>query len=158
VLEAAAEAADWGSPPPNGRGRGVALVFDAGTLVAQVAEVSLEGRRPRVHRVVTAIDPGVIVNPDGVRAQTEGAVAMGVGSALHEDLRVEDGRFSADNFDRYPLLREADMPAVEVVLLEGDDEPHGVGEPPLGPVAAAVANAVVDAGGPRLRRLPLRLA
>ena len=158
VLEAAADAADWGSPPPNGRGRGVALAFDAGTLVAQVAEVSLEGRRPRVHRVVTAIDPGVIVNPDGVRAQTEGAVAMGVGSALHEELRVEDGRFSADNFDGYPLLREADMPAVEVVLVEGDDEPHGVGEPPLGPVAAAVANAVVDAGGPRLRRLPLRLA
>jgi len=134
----------------------VALAFDAGTLVAQVAEVSLERDRPRVHRVVVAIDPGVIVNPDGVRAQTEGSVAMGVSSALHEDLTIEDGRFAVDNFDGYTLLREADMPVVEVVLLEGDDEPHGVGEPPLGPVAAAIANAVVDAGGQRMRRLPLR--
>jgi isoquinoline 1-oxidoreductase beta subunit len=158
VLEAAAEAAGWGTPLPAGRGRGVALTFDAGTWVAQVAEVSLGSVRPRVHRVVAAIDPGVVVNPDGVRAQTEGSVAMGVSSALYEELTVEDGRFAVDNFDGYRLLREADMPDVEVVLLEGDDEPHGVGEPPLGPVAAAVANAVVDAGGPRLRRLPLRLS
>jgi len=156
VLEAAAAAAGWGSELEEGRGRGVALAFDAGTLVAQVAEVSLERGRPRVHRFVVAIDPGVIVNPDGVRAQTEGSVAMGVSSALHEDLIIEDGRFAVDNFDGYTLLREADMPVVEVVLLEGDDEPHGVGEPPLGPVAAAIANAVVDAGGQRMRRLPLR--
>ncbi len=156
ALRAAGEAAGWDRPSVQGRGRGVAVSVDVGTVVAQVAEVSLEDGALRVERVVAAVDPGVVVNPDGVRAQTEGSIAMGIGSVLHEELTVEDGRFAADNFDRYPLLRAGEMPEVEVILLEGDDEPHGVGEPPLGPVAAAIANALVDAGGPRLRRLPLR--
>jgi isoquinoline 1-oxidoreductase beta subunit len=156
VLRAAADAAGWENAVASGRGRGVALAFDVGTVVAQVAEVSFPDGRPRVHRVVAAIDPGVVVNPDGVRAQTEGAIAMAMSSVLHEELTIEDGRFAPENFDTYRVLRAGDMPEVEVVLLEGDDEPHGVGEPPIGPLAAAVANGVVAAGGPRLRRLPLR--
>ena len=157
VLRAAADRAGWNSPAPAGRARGVACCADYSTVVAAVAEVSVEGGQVRVHKVTVAVDPGVIVNPDGVAAQVEGNVIMGLSSALLEEVVVADGVLSPANFGAYRILSMAAAPAIEVVLLQGDDQPHGIGEPPIGPVAPAVANAVYALTGSRLRRLPLRL-
>ncbi len=158
VLETAAARAAWSEPPPRGRARGLALCVDAGTVVAEVAEVSVEGENIRVHRVSAAIDPGLVINPDGVEAQTQGAIIMGLSSTLLEALTLKNGMYEAANFDRYPLLTLKDAPDIEVVVLESGDTPHGVGEPPIGPIAAAVANAVFALTGERLRDLPLRLS
>ena len=157
VLRAAADRAGWNSPAPAGRARGVACCADFGTMVACVAEVSVEGGQIRVHKVTAAVDPGVIVNPNGVAAQVEGNVIMGVSSALLEEATVADGVLGPGNFGAYRILPLSAAPAIEVVLLQGDDQPHGIGEPPIGPVAPAVANAVHALTGKRLRRLPLRL-
>ena len=157
VLLAAAERAGWNSPAPAGRARGIACCADYGTLAAAVAEVSTEGGQIRVHKVTAAVDPGVIVNPNGVAAQVEGNVIMGLSSALLEETTVVDGVLSPANFGAYRILPMSAAPAIEVVLLQGDDRPHGIGEPPIGPVAPAVANAVYALTGKRLRRLPLRL-
>lgn len=155
VLKAAAEAANWGSAPPAGRARGIACATDVDTVVAQVAEVSVDGAgRIRVHRVTAAMDCGIVVNPDGARAQIEGNVMWGVGSTLLEEARVEDGRFAAGNFDGYPLLTMKEAPIVEAILVPSDDKIRGVGEPAIAPVAAAIGNAVFALTGKRLRQLP----
>lgn len=158
VLTAVTDRAGWHTPAPAGRARGLAICTDVGTICAQVAEVSVEAGRIRVHQVTCAIDPGLVVNPDGVAAQTEGAIVMGLGSTLLEEARIENSRVSASNFDAYPLLTMRDTPAIEVVPISSGDTPRGVGEPPIGPVAAAVANAVFALTGQRLRDLPLQLA
>ena len=158
VLNAAAERGGWNTPVPEGRGRGIACCLDVDTAVAMVAEVSVDRAegKIRVHHVAAAMDPGLVVNPDGARAQVEGNIMWGVGSALIEELTFKDGQVEAGNFDLYPLLTMKDAPDVDVVLLEaGDGRPRGVGEPPIGPVAAAVANAVFAATGTRLRQLPM---
>ena len=131
--------------------------MDVRTIVAQIAEVSIEEGRIRVHKMDAVMDPGLVINPDGARAQAEGSIIMGLSSTFFEELQVEDGRIAADNFDRYPLITMKEAPQITVTLLESGDEPFGVGEPPMGPVAAAVANAVFALTGRRLRRLPLRL-
>jgi isoquinoline 1-oxidoreductase beta subunit len=158
VLAAAADAAGWRTPAPSGRARGLACCTDVGTICAQVAEVSIEDDQIGVHKVTCAIDPGLIVNPDGVRAQAEGAITMGLSSTLIESARIENGRVLSDNFGTYPLLTLRATPEIEVVLLQSGTLPRGVGEPPIGPIAAAVANAVFALTGQRLRHLPLRLA
>ena len=163
ALTAAAGAAGWSQPLPAAEpgwavGRGLACCEDVGTVVAQVAEVAVNSATGavRVLRVVCAIDCGLVINPDGVRAQVEGNVMWGAGSALFEALSVVDGRLSADNFGDYPLLTIRQAPDVEVVLIDNPGEgPYGVGEPPIGPVAAAIANGVFAATGARLRALPL---
>jgi len=155
VLKAAAEAASWGSAPPSGRARGIACATDVDTVVAQVAEVSVDGNgRIRVHRVTAAMDCGLVVNPDGARAQIEGNVMWGVGSTLLEEARVENGRFVAANFDGYPLLTMKDAPIVDAILVPSDGKIRGVGEPAIAPVAAAIGNAVFALTGKRLRQLP----
>ncbi len=158
VLEAAAELGRWGKPLPEGRARGIACSTDTDTVVAQVAEVSLEREagRIRVHNVALAMDCGLVINPDGVRAQAEGGVMWGVGSALVEEMRIENGRVAARNFDAYPLLTIAEAPHVEVALLDTarDGKPRGVGEPPMGPTAAAIGNAFFALTGKRLRQIP----
>lgn len=158
VLELAAEKAGWGTPLPAGHGRGIAVYRSFGSIVAQVAEVSVTNNRIKVARVVCAIDCGIAVNPDSVRAQLEGAVAMGVSAALKEEIRIQAGRVTQANFADYPILTLAEMPAVEVHILASSEEPGGVGEPGVPPITAAVANAVFAATGQRLRSLPLRLA
>ena len=157
VLLATADRAGWNLPAPAGRARGVACCVDYGTVVANVAEVSVEGGQIRVQKVTVAVDPGVIINPDGVAAQVEGNVIMGLSSALLEEVVVADGVLSPANFGAYRILPMSAAPAIEVVLLQGDDRPHGIGEPPIGPVAPAIANAVYALTGKRLRRLLLRL-
>jgi isoquinoline 1-oxidoreductase beta subunit len=131
---------------------------DAGTIVAEVADVSLNQNtgQIRVHRVVAAMDCGRVINPDGAIAQVEGAIAMGTSAALLEEITVKDGRVEAGNFHQYPLLRLGDAPDVETILLEAPDgRPRGVGEPPIGPIAPAIGNAVYALTGVRLRRLPM---
>ncbi len=158
VLNAAAERAGWQTPPPEGRAYGIACSTDVQTVCAQVAEVSVENGKIRVHKITAAVDPGFVVNPDGVTAQTQGAIVMGLSSTLFERLTVKDSRFEPTNFDTYPLLTMKETPDIEVVILESGEEPFGMGEPPLGPVAAAVANAVFALTGQRLRELPLELS
>jgi len=157
VLEAAAEKAGWGTELPVGRGRGLACCIDADTAVAQVAEVSIdaEGGHVRVHKVTAAMDCGLTINPSGAAAQVEGNIMWGVGSTFIEEMHLQDGAIAINNFDTYPLLTMRDAPDVEVILLEaGDGIPRGVGEPPMGPVAASISNAIFNLTGARLRQLP----
>ena len=158
VLELAAAKAGWGSPLRAGQGRGVAVYRSFGGIVAQVAEVDTTGGSIRVRRVTCAIDCGIAVLPDAVRAQMEGAIALGLSAVLHEAIRVEAGRVVQASFRDYPLLTLPEMPEVEVHIVPSTAPPGGVGEPGVPVIAPAVANAVFAASGQRLRRLPLRLA
>jgi len=157
VLRAAATAARWGEPLPAGQAQGIACSADAGTCVAQVARVSIVDGAVRVHQVFAAVDAGLVINPTGVHTQTEGGIVMGVSSTLVEQLTVADGAFAAVNFDRYPLLRNSQSPDITVVITGDGTEPGGMGEPPIGPVAGAIGNAVFALTGQRLTQLPLTL-
>lgn len=157
VLETVADASGWGTPPPADRARGVAFCIDYNTVVAQVAEVGVEDGQIRVHRVTAVMDPGLVINPDGAGAQVQGNIIMGLSSTLFEQISIRDGIIEAANFDRYPLLTMKETPDISVTLLNSGETPFGVGEPPIGPTAAAVANAVFALTGERVRQLPLRL-
>ncbi|HYE50052.1 MAG TPA: molybdopterin cofactor-binding domain-containing protein [Azospirillaceae bacterium] len=155
VLETAAAAAGWGGALPPGRFRGIAIADSFRTIVAQVAEVSVTGSRVRVHRVTCAVDCGLAVAPDSVRAQMEGSVMWGLGAALHGEITIEGGRVREGNFDGYRVLRMAEAPAVDVHIVDSGERMGGIGEPGVPPVAPAVANAVSLAVGRRIRSLPL---
>ena len=140
-----------------GRGLGLAAHGSFESYVAQVAEVSVVGGAIRVHRVLCVIDCGLAVNPDVVRAQMEGSVVYGLSAALHGNLEVENGAIRESNFHDYPILRMHEAPDVEVIIVDSDEPPTGVGEPGVPPVAPAVANAVFAAIGQRLTSLPLKI-
>jgi isoquinoline 1-oxidoreductase beta subunit len=158
VLNLAAEKAGWGQPLPAGRARGIAVHFSFASWFAQVAEVSVNQGAIRVHRVVCAVDCGVAVNPEAIRAQVESAVAFGLSAALHSKLTFKDGRVQQSNFHDFPVLRLSEMPDVEVHIVSSSEKPGGIGEPGVPPVAPAVANAVFALTGKRLREMPFRLA
>jgi len=151
------EMSDWNRERKKGIGLGIACCIDYGTVVAQVAEVGINNNRIHVRRIWAVMDCGQVVNPNGAINQVEGNIVWGVGSALKEEVSFQDGNPTAWNFDRYPLLRLTEAPEVEVELLPSDLPPQGVGEPAIGPVPAAIANAVYAATGKRVRSLPLRL-
>jgi len=155
VLELAAQKAGWGRPLPPGRARGVAVHESFNSFVVQVAEVSLgpEGL-PKVERVVCAVDCGVAINPDVIRAQMEGGIGYGLGGALWSEITLVQGRVQQSNFDTYRPLRIEDMPEVEVHIVPSQAAPTGVGEPGVPPIAPAVANALFHLTGRRVRRLP----
>ena len=157
ALQTAADKAGWGTSLPEGRGRGIACCYDARTVVAEVAEVSVDDGEIRVHKFTAAVDPGLVISPSGLEAQTMGAITMGLSAALLEEVTVQDGVLQPANFDGYPLLRNSAAPDIEVIPLNSGSKPSGIGEPPIAPVAAALANAVFAATGKRLRTLPLRL-
>ena len=140
-----------------GRGLGLAAHGSFESYVAQVAEVSVDGGAIRVHKVLCVIDCGLAVNPDVVRAQMEGSVVYGLSAALHGNLEVENGAIRESNFHDYPIVRMHEAPDVEVIIVDSDEPPTGVGEPGVQPVAPAVANAVFAATGQRLTSLPLKL-
>ncbi|GGX77642.1 molybdopterin-dependent oxidoreductase [Massilia dura] len=155
VLDAAVRRA---GTPPAGRAHGVALHQSFGTIVAQVAEVSVRDGAIHVHRIVCAIDCGLAVNPGHVTQQMESAVAFGLSAALGDPVTIRGGRVEQSNFGDYPVLRMGQVPMVETVIVLSGEPPEGVGEPGVPPVAPAVANAVFRLTGQRLRSLPLRLA
>lgn len=155
VLEVAAERSGWGSALPAGRARGIAVVEDKGGLVAEVAEVSLEAGRPRIHKVTVAADCGQIIHPGIVEAQLSGSVVAGLAAALYGEITIEKGRVKQGNFNDYPLLRMHEMPEVAVHIVQNHEPPGGVGEPAVPPIAPAVANALSVLTGRRVRRLPL---
>ncbi|MEG3791481.1 xanthine dehydrogenase family protein molybdopterin-binding subunit [Lysobacter sp. CCNWLW3] len=157
ALNLAAEKAGWSVAPAKGRGRGVAVHESFGSYLAQIAEVSVENGAIRVHRVVCAIDCGLAVNPEGVRAQMESGIAFGLGAALHSALSFKDGRVQESNYHDYQVLRLHEMPQVEVHIVPSTERMGGAGEPGTAPIAPAVANAVFALTGQRLRELPLRL-
>jgi isoquinoline 1-oxidoreductase subunit beta len=155
VLETAAEKSGWGSSLPKGQARGVACHCSFRSYVAEVAEVSLnQDGSPRVHRVVAAVDCGVVINPDGARSQTEGGIGYGLAAALYGAITIANGAVVQKNFDGYRVLRMNEMPEIEVHLMESDEAPSGLGEPGVPPIAPAVANAVFALTGRRQRKLP----
>ncbi len=163
VLELAATKAGWGTPLAAGkagekRGRGIAVHESFNTFVAQVAEVTVGADNAiRVDRVVCAVDCGIAVNPDVIRAQMEGGIGFGLSAALYGAITLKDGIVEQSNFHQYIPLRMHQMPAVEVHIVESRENPTGVGEPAVPVIAPAVANAVAAATGKRLRVLPLAL-
>ncbi len=155
ALELAAARAGWGTAPAAGRARGIACHSSFGSHVAEVAEVSVEKGRVRVHRVVAAVDCGIALNPDSVEHQIEGAVVYGLSAALRGEVTVKNGAVVQGNFDDYEPLRMNEMPAVEVHVVPSREAPGGIGEPGLPPIAPAVANALLALTGKPVRRLPI---
>ncbi|MEM7221108.1 MAG: molybdopterin cofactor-binding domain-containing protein [Pseudomonadota bacterium] len=155
VLKKAAEAADWGTPLGKGRGRGISLQESFGSLVAQVVEVTVENGETRVDRVVAAVDAGFAVSPDGLSAQIESGIAYGLTAAMYGEITIENGAVKQSNFHDYPALRMPDAPSIETHIIDSYAPVGGAGEPGTPGVAPALANAVFDATGVRVRRLPL---
>ncbi|WP_223520852.1 xanthine dehydrogenase family protein molybdopterin-binding subunit [Pseudomonas sp. GL-B-19] len=158
VLNLAVEKANWGAPLPDGHALGVAVHESFGSFVAQVAEVSQDNLKIRVHRVVCAVDCGIAVNPQSIAAQMESCITFGLSFALHSKLTLRGGQVVQSNFHDYKVLRLNEMPVVEVHILPSSDKPGGIGETGVPPTAPAVANAVFALTGQRLRELPLQLS
>jgi isoquinoline 1-oxidoreductase beta subunit len=158
VLKLAADKAGWGTPPPAGRFRGLALAESFSTYVAQVVEIEMTDTGPAVRRVVCAVDCGVAINPDTVRAQMEGAIGFGLGAALAEEITLVDGAVQQANYDTYTPLRIDAMPQVEVHIVPSTERPTGVGEPGVPPIGPAVANAIRAATGKPVTVLPISKA
>ena len=157
VLNAAAEKAGWGTPPPPGVFRGICQNMGFGSYTAAVAEVSVSRKgRLDILRIVAATDPGHVVNPDQVRAQVEGSFVYGLSALLYSENTIENGRIKESNFDNYPVMRLDEMPQVETVLVPSGGFWGGVGEPTIAVAAPAVLNAIFAATGKRIRTLPLR--
>ena len=155
VLKLAAEKAEWEKPLPEGRFRGVALAESFGSVVAEIAEVSTDGNgQIKVERVVAAVDCGLAINPDQVRAQVEGGIGFGLGAILGEEITLTDGEVDQGNFDMYTPLRINAMPKVEVHIVASANPPSGIGEPGVPPIGPAVANAAFKALGKRIRVMP----
>jgi isoquinoline 1-oxidoreductase subunit beta len=159
ALKTAAQKAGWGTPLPPRHARGLAMHESFGSIIAQVAEVSVdEDETIHVHKVTCAVDCGTAINPLGIEAQMQGAMAFGLGAVLYSELTLKDGQVEQSNFHDYRVLRIPDMPKVTVHILESDAKMGGIGEPGAAPISAAVANAVHVVTKQRLRSLPLRFA
>jgi isoquinoline 1-oxidoreductase subunit beta len=157
VLNAAAEKAGWDKPAPKGVFRGICQTMGFGSYVAAVAEVSVSDAGVlKIHRIVAATDCGYAVNPQQIEAQVEGSFAYGLSAALYGECTVKDGRMTQDNFNTYPAVKMADMPAVETVIVASGGFWGGVGEPTIAVAAPAVLNAIFAATGKRIRDLPLK--
>jgi CO/xanthine dehydrogenase Mo-binding subunit len=158
ALEIVEELSGWNEPLPENQGRGVAVFTAFGSHIALVAEVSLQANRSiRVNRVVCAVDTGLVVNPDVVKAQIEGGIIFGISAALFGEITIKNGRVEQGNFDTYPVLRMAEAPRIEVHIIKSSADPGGVGEPGTSGAIAAVANAVSAVSGQRILKLPIKL-
>jgi isoquinoline 1-oxidoreductase beta subunit len=155
VLELAAEKAGWGKPLPAGRARGIAVVNNIGSYNAQVAEVSVEHGKLRVHRVVCAVDCGHAINPAGIEQQIQSGIVYGLSAAMKGAITIERGRVVQGNFNHYDVLRIDEMPVVEVHIVPSQAAPGGIGEASTPSIIPAVANAIFAATGKRLRKLPI---
>jgi len=155
VLERAATEANWGRTLPSGHFHGIALQESFGSIVAQVAEVSVSQGKVTVHRVTCAVDCGLAVNPSQVVAQMESGILYGLSAALDGEINIEGGRVVEGNFDSYRVLRLVDSPAIDVHIVNSGGPIGGIGEPGTPPIAPAVCNAIFAATGQRIRRLPI---
>jgi isoquinoline 1-oxidoreductase beta subunit len=155
VLNLAADKAGWGKPLPAGHAHGIALHESFNSIVAQVAEVSLQDGKPRVHRVVCAVDCGTVVNPASVKQQMESAIVFGLTAALYSRIDIKDGVVQQTSFPNYPMVTLAQAPVVETHLVDSTRVPGGVGEPGVPPLAPALSNALFVLSGKRYRSLPL---
>jgi isoquinoline 1-oxidoreductase beta subunit len=156
VLRTAADRANWTTAPAAGRGRGAAVHEAFGSIVAQVAEVSIDpDGEVRVHHVACAVDCGDVINPGIIRAQMESGIAYGLSAALWGELTIAGGAVVQGNFDRYPVLRIDRMPAIDVDIVTSGDPLGGIGEPGTPPIAPAVCNALAQLTGRRIRKLPI---
>ena len=154
VLRMAADKAGWGTPAPTGRYRGIALMEGYDTYMAQIAEISMQGGVPVVHKVTVAADLGRMVNPDTVEAQIQSAIVFGLSAALFGEITLDKGRVQQTNFDRYRVVRMNESPAIDITLVQSNEKPGGIGEPATALIGPAVANAVFAATGKRVRRMP----
>lgn len=154
VLELAAKHGAWGSALPKNHGRGIAVNESFGSYVAHCAEVSVVKNQLKVIKITCAVDCGTVVNPDVVKAQVQGAVAFALSAVLFQEITFKNGEVEQSNFHNYPVLRMKDMPKVEVILVNSQEPPSGIGEPPVPTVGPAVANAIFMASGKRIRQLP----
>jgi isoquinoline 1-oxidoreductase beta subunit len=156
VMQLAAEKAGWGTPLAPGRGRGLAVHYSFHASLAYVAEVTVSADGSvKVDRVVCAVDCGIAINPDVIRAQVEGGVAFGLGAILYSTISLKQGRVEQWNFNDYRVLRMSSMPTVEVYIVNSEEPPSGIGEPTVPPIGPAVSNAIFAATGTRVRTLPL---
>ena len=156
VLELAAEKSGWGQKLPPGSGRGISVQFVFGSYLSQVAEVAVtKDGEVRVQRVVCAVDCGMVVNPDTVRAQIEGGIIFGITAALYGQISLKNGRVEQSNFDNYRMLRINEAPVMEVHIVKSTEAPGGIGEPGTAAVSPAIANAIFAATGKRVRKLPV---
>jgi isoquinoline 1-oxidoreductase beta subunit len=155
VLNAVADASRWSEGAPARRGRGVAIHESFGSIVAEIAEVSVEGTDVRVHKVWCAVDCGFAVHPSGVIAQMESAINYGLTAALYGEITFTDGKPDQSNFHDYQILRINEAPEIHVTIVNSGERMGGAGEPGTPPIAPAVANAIYAATGKRIRRLPI---
>ena len=155
VLNAVAERIGWESAPPQGVHRGLAQIMGYGSYVAAAAEVSVSDGQLRIHRIVAATDPGHAVNPAQIERQVEGSFVYGLSACLYGECTVKGGRMEQENFDTYNVLRMAEMPKVETIIMPSGGFWGGVGEPTIAVAAPAVLNAIFAATGKRIRRIPL---
>ena len=156
VLKLAAEKAKWGKKLGKGKGMGIAVHESFGSWAAMVAEVTVNSGDLYINKITSAIDCGLIVHPDGVKAQMESAIVYGLTSTLKGEITIEKGAVAQSNFHDFELLRIDEMPLIEVHLVKSEEPPGGAGEPGLPPVAPAVTNAIFSAIGNRIRRLPIK--
>ncbi len=154
VLDLVAEKGNWAAAPPAGRYKGIAVHEAFGSFVAMIAEVSIQNEKVRVHKVDCAIDCGLVVNPDGVRAQMESGVIFGLTMALYGELALENGRLQQSNFYDYRMVRMNESPEINVYVMNSTEKLGGVGECGVPTVAPAIANAVFAATGRRIYDLP----
>jgi isoquinoline 1-oxidoreductase beta subunit len=157
ALNLAAEKAGWGKTLPAGRAMGVAAVNCFGSFNAQIAEISIVQGKVRVHRVVSAVDCGQVINPDGVEQQMQSAIVYGLSAALRGNITFEKGRVQQTNFHQYEPLRMDEMPVVETYIVPSTNNPGGMGEVGTPAIAPAVGNAIFKATGKRVRRMPFSL-
>jgi isoquinoline 1-oxidoreductase beta subunit len=158
VVQRAAEMGNWGKQGVNGIFKGFGAHFSFGTYVAQVADISIQNGKVKVHRVYCAVDCGRVINLSGAETQIEGGITDGLGHMLYGEITFKNGEVEQKNFNNYRMIRMPEVPDIQVEFINTEAEPQGLGEPGLPPIAAAVANALFAATGKRIRKLPLSTA
>jgi isoquinoline 1-oxidoreductase beta subunit len=157
VLDLVAEKSGWGKPLPAGHGRGIAVMEAFGSIVGQVAEVSVTNNTIRIHKIWCAVDTGWVINPDTIKAQMEGGTLYGLTAALKGEITIQNGRVMQHHFNDYQMIRHAEAPEVEVHIVPSTEEPGGIGEPSTALAAGALVNAVAAVTGKRIYKLPIKL-